>query len=441
MSDDGRLELDDGGLPLDSPSGHRVDIPPESWSRLGRLVDACLTGGSVTSRSTRRVVIAGLIIVLVTALVISTRTSGSVPTAADVHGVSARVVPRGEPSASPRILASYAVSSRPGSAAVRIVGVRGAGIVAADETRSSVGTQSFLVEPDCDRVLGPGAGARYELLLASGDTGGLSNATGVAGFAGADALTDAAVQACWASAATHGLRAVSVTAQPGSGPWTALDVVLGNGAGVAMSVTAVDVANVDTLAMADSRRIEPGATATVHVRLPIARCSGGTGGTTPPVLTWSVGPRGDAPSAFATTSLTPAQTATIAAAARARCGPPPVVSVRVLAAASVHDPRPADERGVSVTLRVRVTSSAPGALLIGDDTSVLTSDARPVFSGSTLRPGSTPRDLEIVWHTRCGSSVDASELPVSTSVDALTYAWAVPITGASLPALRAAACR
>jgi hypothetical protein len=441
MSDDRRLELDDAGLPVDSVANDVVDVAPDRSSRAGALVDAALTGGLPASRGGRRVLAGGLVLVLVAALAISTRTGDPAPTAADVRGVSARVVPSSDASAPPRILASYAVNPRAGSAAVRIVGVHGADFVAADETRSSGATQSFLVDPDCDRLLEPGADPAYELLLAPGPAGSRPDATGVMGFAGADVLTDAAVRGCWASAATRGLRVESVTARPGHGPWTALDVVIGNGAAVAMSVTAVDVANVDTLAMADSRPIEPGDAATVQVRLPIARCSDGTGGATPSALTWSVGPLGDAPSAFATTSLTPVQTATITAAAHARCGPPPAVSVRVLGAVGARDPRPVDEFGVSVTLRVRVTSRAPGTALLGDDPSRLTSDARPVFSGVTVRAGSSPRDVDIVWHTRCGSSADASELPVSTSIDGLTYVWTVPLVGASLMNLREAACR
>jgi hypothetical protein len=207
-----------------------------------------------------------------------------------------------------------------------------------------------------------------------------------------------------------------------------------------MSVTAVDVANVDTLPMADSQLVAPRTSTSVHVRLPIATC---TGTTTPPpaALTWSVGPPGDAPSAFALTSLTERQRTTIAAAARARCGTPPALRVRVLASTVARDAAAIDPRGLSVRLRVRVTTDATGSVVLGDDTSVLTSDARPVFTGATVRPGPAPATAVIVWHTRCGATTGDSTLPAATTVGGLDYSWSVPLTGASLPALRAAACR
>jgi hypothetical protein len=441
MRDGDRLELDDDGRALDAPDADRVvESAQESPSRAGRVLDAVLSGGSGSSTTARLLAGAGLAGVLAVALVISTRTSAPAPSSADVLGVSAHEESRAQASAVPRILATYAVRGRPGSAQTWIVGVRGDIVAQAVETRSRGGTQSFLVDPRCDRLLAPEGDPSYQLLLATGLGPGAPTTT-VTGFEGADALTSAAVRACWGSTASRGLRPVSVAARPGAGPWTALDVVLRNGTAVAMSITAVDVANVDTLSMADSRVVEPGAEATVRVRLPIARCTSGMPSPSRTVLTWSVGPPDDAPTAFAATTLTPAQSAIIAAAARARCATAPTVSVELLAASSARDARSGDERGLSVALRLRVTTDAQTVVLLGADPRGLTSDARPVFTGTTVAPGARPRAAELVWHTRCDPSRVDVTLPVSTTVDGLTYAWSVPLTGASLEAVRTAACR
>jgi hypothetical protein len=436
---DGRLELDDDGLPLDSRAGDVVDDgAARPASRAGRVLDAALTGSTAGSTLARRAVGAGVVVVLAVALMVSTRSPVALPTAADVHGVSARAVPQSDASAPPRILASYAVSTPSGSAAVRIVGIGGDAVADAVEGRSGEGTQTWLVEPACDRVLATMEGPAYELVLSP--VGDPTTTTTIAAFDGADALTAAAVRVCWGSVASRSLRVVSVTARPGRGPWAALDVVLRNSGSLPLSVTAVDVANVDTLSMADSQVVAPRNSTGVRVRLPIATCTGTTT-PAPAALTWSVGPPGEAPSAFARTTLTERQRTTIAAAARARCGAPPALTVTVLTSTAARDLAGTDPRGLSVSLRVRVDTDATGTVVLGDDASALTSDARPVFTGTTVRPGRASADAVVVWHTRCGATTDDSTLPVATTVDGLDYAWSVPLTGAALPALRAAACR
>ena len=400
MEDDGRLELGDGGFPVDSAAGAPVpDDEPEWTSPAGRLLDAALTGGHGSSALVRGILGAALAVALVAALVISTRGTVAPPNASDVRGVSARVVTQTDLSAPPRIIASYAVSAPRGTASVRILGLSGAAIARAveapsvAETESGAEVHSFIVEPACDRVLGRAPGSAYELVLSPVGDG--APATSVASFDGADTLTAASVRACWASVASASLRVVSVAALPARGPWIALDVVLRNSGNLPMSVTAIDVANVDTLSMADSRVVAPRTSTSVHVRLPIATCTGAS--TASPVgLTWSVGPQGDAPSAFASTTLTQRQRATIATAARARCGTPPVLSVTVLRSTTARDDAATDARGLSVSLRVRVTTDATGTLVLGDDATRLTSDARPEFTSATVRP---------VPSRRCGPRV------------------------------------
>ena len=434
---DGRLQLDDDGLPLDSRAGDLVvDDAGEPTSGTGRPLDALLTGPTARSTLVRRSAAAGLVGVLAALLLVSTRSTAPLPTAADVHGVSARVVASTDASATPRILASYAVSPRSGSAAVRIVGLDGDAVANAVEARSDSGTQSFVVEPACDRVLS--TGSSYELVVSPADDP--SATTGITAFDGADALTAAAVRACWGAVASQSLRVVSVAGRAGRGPWAALDVVLRNSGNLPLSVTAVDVANVDTLSMADSQLIAPRSSTSIHVRLPIATCSGATL-PTPTALTWSVGPPGDAPSAFALTTLTERQRTAVASAERARCGTPPGLTVTVLSSTAVRDDASMDVRGLSISLRVRVVTEVTGPVLLGDDPSRLTSDARPVFGSATVRPVGAPVDAVLVWHTRCGATTDDRTLPAATTVDGLDYAWAAPITGASLPALRDAACR
>jgi len=100
-----------------------------------------------------------------------------------------------------------------------------------------------------------------------------------------------------------------------------------------------------------------------------------------------------------------------------------------------------DARGLSVSLRVRVTTDATGTLVLGDDATRLTSDARPEFTSATVRSGPRAVDADLVWHTRCGATGDEGRLRAATKVGGLDYAWSVPLAGVSLPALRAAACR
>jgi len=217
-------------------------------------------------------------------------------------------------------------------------------------------------------------------------------------------------------------------------------VVLRNSGNLPLSVTAIDVANVDTLSMADSQVVVPRTSTSLRVRLPIATCSANTT-PTPVALSWSVGPPGDAPSAFTLTTLTERQRAIIAAAVRTRCGAPPALTVTVLTSTAARDDAAIDPRGLSVSLRVRIATDAVGSILLGDDTSGLTSDARPVFTGATVHPGPAPVEAVLVWHTRCGATTDDSTLPVATTADGLDYSWSVALTGISLPALRSAACR
>jgi hypothetical protein len=437
MSDDARLELGEDGLPVDSGSVDLVagDLPLRT-SRTGGVLNAAQTVRDAPT-AVRRIVAAGIVVALIAAVAISTRSTVPLPSAADVLGVSARVVPQSDTSAAPRILASYAVSARRGSAAVRIVGLTGDGVAGAVETASPAGTQSFLVEPACDRILGL-AGSAYALVLSP--VGDPASTTNVADFDGSDALDTASVRACWVSVASRSLRAVSVSARPGPGPWTALDVVLRNSGNLPLSVTAIDVANVDTLSMADSQVVAPRTSTGLRVRMPIATCSA-YATPTPVALTWSVGPPGDAPNAFARTTLTERQRTIIATAARARCGAPPATTVTVLRSTAARDDASIDPRGLSVSLRVRITTDAVGSIVLGDDTSGLTSDARPVFTGTTVHPGPAPAEAVLVWHTRCGATTDDSSVPVATTADGLDYSWSVPLTGTSLPTLRSAACR
>lgn len=436
MTDDGRLELGDDGLPVDSGSVDLVagDVPARP-ARTGGLLNAALTVRDA-STAVRRIVAAGIVVALIGVVAISTRSGAPLPSAADVLGVSARVVPQSDTSAAPRILASYAVSARRGSAAVRIVGLTGEGVASAVETASSAGTQSFLVEPACDRVLAL-AGSAYALVLSP--VGDPASTTSVADFDGSDALDAASARACWDSVASRSLRAVSLTARPGPGPWTALDVVLRNSGNLPLSVTAIDVANVDTLSMADSQVVAPRTSTTLRVRMPIATCSA-QATPAPVALTWSVGPPGDAPDAFARTMLTERQRTIIATAARARCGAPPAMTVTVLSSTAVRDDAAIDPRGLSVSLRVRITTDAVGSIVLGDDTSGLTSDARPEFTGTTVHPGPAATEALLVWHTRCGATTDGSNVPVATTADGLDYSWSVPLSGTSLPTLRSAAC-
>jgi hypothetical protein len=117
------------------------------------------------------------------------------------------------------------------------------------------------------------------------------------------------------------------------------------------------------------------------------------------------------------------------------------MTVTVLSSTAARDDAAIDPRGLSVSLRVRITTDAVGSIVLGDDTSGLTSDARPVFTGTTVRAGPAPAEAVLVWHTRCGATTDDSSVPVATTADGLDYSWSVPLTGTSLPTLRSAACR
>ena len=85
MGDDGRLELDDDGLPLDSRAAHlALDDEPVRPSRAGRVLDAALTGPTRGSTIARRALAVALVTSLALALVIATRPRLPTPVAADV---------------------------------------------------------------------------------------------------------------------------------------------------------------------------------------------------------------------------------------------------------------------------------------------------------------------------------------------------------------------
>jgi hypothetical protein len=188
---------------------------------------------------------------------------------------------------------------------------------------------------------------------------------------------------------------------------------MSNASGRAVRLSAVDIADVSTIDPADSAVLPDGSSAVLRVRLPSSLCLDVRAGSRRPgaMLHWAVGrPDGDV-AAVVSVPVPAASRTTVAAGLDLLCGPAPRVRAHV-DSATVLPPSPFVTFGDAVTLSLRVALRTDAdEVLAGDDPSVLTSDARPVFTSVASGVGSSGTVVDVVWSARCGATT-APRLPL-----------------------------
>ena len=349
----------------------------------------------------------------------------------------------GPPSAT-RIVARY----QPSDSRVRIRGVLGPYLAGTQVTAGTAAGDDITVtaRPDCrDGASLRASSATYQLAISRVGADGRSF-RGTAPASSAPVNWGSAVeQYCWREQAAAGLTVDGVTATADRHRrQLVLNVTLHSRLGTDVSVHVVDIANVDTIAAADSGTLSAGGARALQVRLPLTGCTPpqvplDAG---PPGLTWSVGPVAGDPAAVVTTALSQAQVATIDAVARRACAPPSNTLIRVIHAASVpsssvvHDPT-----AVVIDVRLEVRSVA-SKLILGTDVSGLTSDAQVDFKGVDVRPSEGVTTATVRWHASCLLDPPAvADLPVTLINAAGTARSAsVRLDAPALGRVYAAAC-
>ncbi|WP_088282122.1 hypothetical protein [Kineosporia sp. A_224] len=426
MSDDWLVDLDRPGSP-----------PP---------------GGPAGTRPRARVAALALAVVAVLAVGLLALPRAE-PAVVEVRRLSAAVLPGDVPpvvaGAVPgaTLTVSVSVGTRPAGTTAVVTGLLGPGVVGSRVLTAGAdpAARAVQVSLDCRPYLAGAPAGDLRLVLRTTDTAGHRATVRQTVDGSARSVGPVARQACWSAAAGAGLTVDRVTADPGDGRRVDAVVVLRNGTGRDVTVTAADVADVDTLPAAGTRVLAAGAQAGLTVRLPVARCTSPVPDDAAPAsLAWAVGPAGGAPVAFADVRLDARQQATLRSAVGRLCGEPPAVAVDLVSARVLDDPLVVDPRGRSVLLRLRVAPGERRLVELGDHTGGLTADARPAFTGATAQVGRAPVVAELVWHTRCGGRPwppsGAVVLPVRTTVGGRTYAWSVPLDGQVLGAALRPSC-
>jgi hypothetical protein len=261
-------------------------------------------------------------------------------------------------------------------------------------------------------------------------------------------------QDCWQRSAAKGVVVERLGAgpDPGSGQ-LALTVTLRSALPSDVRVRVIDVADVATLAAADSGILRAGADRAYHVRWPIAGCSvpslprsnispgvSSGGDIDSPALAWSIGPTGADPAALFVTVLSPSQLVIIREAVQRLCEPPST-SLRVTSSHVLPpDPVVVDHSGVSIAVRLALVSPAP-RIVIGQNQEALTADARVQVTPAYVRLIHHKASATIVWRARCRPSEPVPPLlPVSLGAPGHFVNYSVTLDDAKLAVTYADAC-
>lgn len=379
---------------------------------------------------------------------------------AAVDGLSIEVPPPALGAPDPRpIVATYRVGSKASGMRFTVHGVTGP-FIGHSEGRRVVGSAAgqaqlfrVTVRPDCsDPSSLDRTGASYLVALTRRDSGGRS-ASGRVRVASSTVDWGAAIrQDCWQQRAAGSIQVDGLVAEadPHRGLLD-LRVSLRSTLPADSRVRVIDIANVSTIDAADSGILRAGATHPFHVRWPVADCSSpvpplstlgapALGGGIAPALAWSVGPvRGD-PAAVLTTALSRRQLATIHQALAALCEPPGT-SIRVTGAHALPvNHAVVDHTGVSIAIRLAVTSDA-GRVALGEDPRGLTADARVAITHADVRMSHHRATATLVWHAPCSRAESAPPvLPVRIGGLSAQRGYAVTLSDAKLATTYARAC-
>jgi len=188
---------------------------------------------------------------------------------------------------------------------------------------------------------------------------------------------------------------------------------MSNTSGRTVRLGAVDIADVSTIDPADSAVLPSGSSAVLRVRLPESVCLEVRAGSrrAGASLHWAVGDPGGDVVAVVSEPVPATSRRLVAAGLDGLCGPVPPVRAGVVAA-TMLPPSPFGTVPDAVTLRLRVLLRTDAdEVLAGDDPSVLTSDARPVFTSVASGVGPSGAVVDVVWSARCGATT-APRLPL-----------------------------
>jgi hypothetical protein len=304
------------------------------------------------------------------------------------------------------------------------------------------------VVPDCR----PSATAPspYALELSSTNPSGRTAVTSISAPVGLVDWEAAIRQQCLADRAGSGLHVDALRARPDrqTGRITLL-VTLHSTLREDLQIHVIDIADIDTLAAADTVVLPGGARRQVRVRLAVADCASpvsllGAGASEAegpnPSLTWSVGPANQDPTTLVGTALSSGQVAKVAAAVRTQCEPPPGTTIRLTRAARAAPSSVVrDTTGVTVVLHLQIRSPA-GRVVVGDKATHLTADARVALTRASVLPRQRSGTV-IMWHASCGPSPSSPPLlPIELQTRGQRTRYSVPLAQRGLAVVYAQAC-
>jgi hypothetical protein len=414
---DGRLDLDDAGRVVDDAVGPTSDVVDGgldggrtdlfvSWVRAHPVIATAAAAAAVAALA------AGGVLTLRPGPVAPLSSVSVTPVpVAQVLAVRDRVGRVGV------VTIAYDVAPAPHGSTFSVRGVEGAAIRASSArvvTTSRTGQRVLVTAvPDCtDAHSFDGVATDYHLLVTRTDPDGRS-ATGAADAPGT-VLADEVRRTCWARLGSTALASTVIATRVDQHlRQLVLSVRMTNTSGRAVRLSAVDIADVSTIDPADSAVIQDGSSAVLHVRLPAAVCLERRAGSRRPgaSLNWAVGaPDGDV-AAVVSVAVPAMSRRLVSAGLDELCGPTPLVRAEVVAATELP-PSPLVAFPDAVTLRLRVSFQTDArSLLAGDDPSVLTADARPVFTAEASDVGPAGAVVDVVWSARCGATT-APRLPL-----------------------------
>ena len=333
------------------------------------------------------------------------------------------------------VVALYRVDPGAARTSVEVLGLVGPGVRASTAYADPAGRGvRVAVVPDCDTASVSTAAYALDLEVTS-DAG--ATASGLLPLADGPVDWSAAIEdRCWRRATAAGLSLVSVSAAPDIGRGLVrVQALLRNGTGRALSLSALDVADVATLETAPVADLRADGEAAAEARV-TGRC--GTAGS-PPSLSWAVGPQGAPPQLTLTTPLAPAAQRAIAQAMGVLCSSPPPTTVAVVDARAVPGSDVALRAGgaaVDLTLRV---STGGVSVALGSDPAGATSDSRRAFSYVELPGPVQDAEVTLRWEVPCVVAPNRS-LPVLARTQRLAFASAVQLTGGLVDEAVSEAC-
>lgn len=366
-----------------------------------------------------------------------------------VTGVAIRVPPPVADGGAPMpIRATYRVQAPPSGGRVTVDRVTGPFFAAARDPGgpASVVTVSAVASCADPASLDTTSGPHRVELTVTGVDGRRSHRSVLVAPSPVD-WAAAVRQDCWQRTAARGIEVVGVQAR---GPGTRqllLTVRLRNTLPRPVQLWAVDIADVDTIDAADTGVLEPGASRAFTVRLPVADCAvpvlplpvDRVGTDDGADLVWSVGPAGGDPAALFVTRLPAGRLAVLRGALLRACAPVGtrlrVVGARVLPPDRVV----VDHTGVSIALRLAVTSDA-SQVALGQQQTALTADARTATTAVVVRLSHHRGSATIIWRARCSANEASLVLPVQVGAPGQEIGYSVVLAGRGLVSAHRQAC-